>query len=152
MTKVFDGGLLLLQPAVNTFLHKMFDDYCFLWSSDMETTLRAFADSNPLTVDIRDKFKSYDKTTDELYKSKNVKQIDAIEIHMEDIYERLVAYSDSWKVTLGTYLSTMYKKKLSDFVTFINDMELILSRNLNDLDDIRIAMNALEKIRDRSIR
>lgn len=152
MTKGFDGGLLLLQPAVNAFLHKMFDDYCFLWAIGMEQVLKEFADSNPLTVDIRDKFVFYDKITADLYRAKKVKQIDVIEIRMDEIYERFVAYSDNWKKTLGNYLSAMYKKKLSDFVTFINDMEFILNRHLNDLDDIRIAMSALEKIRDHSIK
>lgn len=151
MTKIFDGGLLLLQPAIKVFLHKTFDDYNFLWSKDMEERLKEFADSNPLTVEIRDKFISYDAVTNELYAADKISRIDVIEIHMNDVYEQFIAYSQNWKKTLGNYLSAMYKKKLSDFVTFINDMEFILNRNLNDLDDIRIAMNALETIRDRSI-
>lgn len=52
---------------------------------------------------------------------------------------------------LGQLLSAQYKKQLDEMVDFITEMEIILSKPINDLDDVRQAMNCLEKIRDNFI-
>lgn len=59
--------------------------------------------------------------------------------------------SKKWKVMLGQLLSAQYKKQLDEMVDFITEMEIILSKPINDLDDVRQAMNCLEKIRDNFI-
>lgn len=64
---------------------------------------------------------------------------------------KYVEESKKWKVLLGQLLSAQYKKQLDEMVDFITEMELILSKPINDLDDVRQAMNCLEKIRDNFI-
>lgn len=142
---------MLLQPEIDRFLRKTYDTYCYLWSDEMEEMLKTFADTNPLTIEISDKFSSYDNITNDLQNANKIKNIDVIEIHMDDIFDEFIEYSKDWKETLGNYLSVMYKKKLSEFVTFISDVEFVLHRKLNDLDDVRVAMDCLRKIREHSI-
>lgn len=62
-----------------------------------------------------------------------------------------MAESKKWKVQLGTLLSTQYKKQLDEMVEFITEQENILAKPINDLDDVRMAMMCLEKIRENFI-
>jgi len=45
-------------------------------------------------------------------------------------------------------LSKRYKEKLQVIVDYINDKDIILSRRIKDLEDVRIAMKCLGEIRD----
>lgn len=52
-------------------------------------------------------------------------------------------------MVLCRYLNEEYKKKLLDMVSFINDHINKLSRPLTDLDDVRLAMEALSAIQEK---
>lgn len=52
---------------------------------------------------------------------------------------------------MGKLLSQQYKVVLDDMVEFIKEMEMCMSRQIRDLDDVRTAMICLDKIRDQYI-
>ncbi|CAG2056143.1 unnamed protein product, partial [Timema podura] len=58
----------------------------------------------------------------------------------------------AWKHCLGRLLKTNYKEKLDEMVDFISDHSNILQRKIKDLDDVRLAMNCLEDVRENFIR
>lgn len=70
---------------------------------------------------------------------------------MDQAYNAFIEHSKTWKVKLGSRLNAAYKKQLDEMVTFIKDMEFILVRPLRDLDDVRVAMKCLDKVRENSI-
>ncbi|XP_039952580.1 dynein heavy chain 8, axonemal [Bactrocera tryoni] len=145
------NGLLLYKHDVDEFLLETFNKFKYLWSEDREQIIQRFVDTNPLTVDIRDKFIYYDNITTDLEEMAAKKVIGPIEIRMEKAIAKYVEESKKWKVMLGQLLSAQYKKQLDEMVDFITEMEIILSKPINDLDDVRQAMNCLEKIRDNFI-
>lgn len=147
----FSSGLLLIDPKITKFLRKMYDEHCYLWSEDMESSLKEFVHSNPLTVDIREKFKRFDQITEELGKAGQVESVDSIIIQMDEAFDDFIEYSKHWKVCLGQLLRALYKQKLSKSVVFIEDVESVLQRPLNDLDDVGNAMECLKKVRENSI-
>nr|CAD7567573.1 unnamed protein product [Timema californicum] len=57
----------------------------------------------------------------------------------------------AWKHCLGRLLKTNYKEKLDEMVDFISDHGNILQRKIKDLDDVRLAMNCLEDVRENFI-
>uniref|UniRef100_A0A803VU94 Dynein axonemal heavy chain 8 n=1 Tax=Ficedula albicollis TaxID=59894 RepID=A0A803VU94_FICAL len=57
--------------------------------------------------------------------------------------------ANSWKMVLCRYLNEEYKTKLLDVVTFISEYVNRLSRPLTDLDDVRLAMEALAAIQEK---
>lgn len=63
----------------------------------------------------------------------------------------LSAEAKAWKLLLCRYLNEEYKKKMTDMTSFITTYLKKLSRPLNDLDDVRLAMEALSVIRDNKI-
>lgn len=67
------------------------------------------------------------------------------------MFQKFVDESKKWKTALGVLLSTQYKKKLDEMVDFITEQQNILQKPINDLDDVRLAMVCLEKVRDNFI-
>lgn len=52
---------------------------------------------------------------------------------------------------MGRRLSEACNNKVTETVNFINDQIVDLSRDLKDLNDVRLAMKSLDAIRDKSI-
>lgn len=69
----------------------------------------------------------------------------------EKAFDKFVEESKKWKTLCGQLLSAQYKKQLDEMVDFISEQENILLKPINDLDDVRLAMLCLEKIRDNFI-
>lgn len=70
----------------------------------------------------------------------------------EKAFDLMIEESKVWKVILGRQLSAFYKIKLDEMVTFITDQDKILCRTIKDLDDVRLAMNCLQTIRENFFR
>lgn len=130
---------------------KIYNTYCHLWAADQEEVIEAFAATNPLTVEIRDKFIQYDNETKALQEAPKTTVIGSIIISMDKSFDAFTEHAKTWKVILGKRLSVTYKKQLDEMVNFIKDQEFILVRPLRDLDDVRMAMTCLDKIREVSI-
>uniref|UniRef100_A0A8D2M816 AAA+ ATPase domain-containing protein n=1 Tax=Zonotrichia albicollis TaxID=44394 RepID=A0A8D2M816_ZONAL len=67
----------------------------------------------------------------------------------EPLKKALAIEANSWKMVLCRYLNVEYKAKLLDITTFISDYLNKLARPLVDLDDVRLAMEALAAIQER---
>lgn len=147
----FASGLSILDPDVTKFQKRMYEQHCHIWSDTRDGEIKAFADTNPLTADIREKFIQYDEMTDQLKKAKRTRIIGPILVQMDSAYEAFIAESKKWKIFLGEHLSAVYKEKLEEFVTFIGDREKILERKIADLDDVRMAMGCLDLVRENFI-
>lgn len=65
------------------------------------------------------------------------------------LIKALETEANSWKMVLCRYLNEEYKTKLLDVVTFTSEYINRLSRPLTDLDDVRLAMEALSVIQER---
>lgn len=147
----FAGGYQMLQPYIDKLLTRIYQAQCDLWSADQNETIAAFAETNPLTVEIRDKFIVYDNRTAALKAVDKFTRIGSVIIDMTAAYASIIEHSKTWKNLLGTRLLISYKKRLDEMVTFIKEMESVLVRPLEDLDDVRIAMACLETVREKSI-
>lgn len=122
-----------------------------MWADDRDEMIKEFAETNPLTADIRDKFLEYDSITEDLIKTDRIIVIGPIEINMDPCYNAIIEESKKWKVTLGRYISTTYKKQLDKMVEFIHDQEKILKKPIVNLDDVRLAMKCLTTVRENFI-
>lgn len=113
--------------------------------------IEAFVKSNPLTVDIRDKFIFYDLETSEIINAEKRITVGAIRVNAEPAYDSFLELSKERKVEVGRRLSEACNKKVSSMVNFINDQQVVLTRSLKDLDDVRLAMKCLDAIKEDSI-
>lgn len=76
------NGLLMYKPEIEDFLKEIYDKHKFLWSEEREQIIKEFVKTDPLTVDIRDKFIYYDNITTDLENMDRNQIIGAIEIRM----------------------------------------------------------------------
>lgn len=148
----FNSGLSLLEPELNAFSKKLFEDHCYLWSTEVENSLKSFAESNPLAADIRDEFSNFDSRTEQLQNVDRTRVIGSFIIDLTEVYDDFVEYSKKWKSILGKLLSDIYVKKLKESIAYMDDIEFTLERSLNDFDDISNAMKCLENVRENSIK
>ncbi|NXH29664.1 DYH8 protein, partial [Myiagra hebetior] len=128
-----------------------FDKYKELWTEDKDTKFQEFFATDPSLSEIREEILHYDTFEQEMKNLKPVILFGPIELHTGPLKTALTIEANSWKMVLCQYLNEEYKKKLLDIVSFINDHIKKLSRPLSDLDDVRLAMEALSTIQEKRL-
>ncbi|NXW67144.1 DYH8 protein, partial [Hirundo rustica] len=137
-----------LKEGVSEVLQE-FDKYKVLWTEDKDTKFQEFFATDPSLSEIKEEIVHYDTFEQEMKNLKPVFLLGPIELHTAPLKKALTIEANSWKMVLCHYLNEEYKKKLLDVVSFINDYINKLSRPLTDLDDVRLAMEALSAIQEK---
>lgn len=148
----FDNGVMQLDANISSILKDFYEQYNFLWDENRDNEIEKFLQENPLIANIRDKMLYYDGITEAISKLGKIICVRTIEINCEKAFDALAEESKAWKTILGSKLSLFYRTILNEIVTFIQTQQKVLSRNLQDLDDCRIALNCLMLIQDNFIR
>ncbi|XP_048155560.1 dynein axonemal heavy chain 8 [Corvus hawaiiensis] len=149
--------IVLLSSAGNSLKEgasevlQEFDKYKELWTEDKDTTFQEFFATDPSLSEIREEILHYDTFEQEMKNLKPVILFGPIELHTGPLKTALTIEANSWKMVLCRYLNEDYKKKLLDILSFINDHIKKLSRPLSDLDDVRLAMEALSTIQEKRL-
>lgn len=141
------GAMYLLKPDMAKFLESYLK-YSYLWAEDREQQIIDFCETNPLIVEIGERFQLYVDRAEEIRNTPDIIKIGAVQVDMNKFKLALLIESDAWKHLLGRHLGNAYKSKLVDMVDFIKKQEKILAKPIKDLDDCRVAMACLEKIRE----
>ncbi|KAJ3662197.1 hypothetical protein Zmor_006553 [Zophobas morio] len=144
------GVMYLLKPDVAKLLQKYLD-YSYLWAENRDDEIEEFCNQNPLTVEIAEKFQSFENRADMIRDLPAYHIVDSIQIDMEKFKLALLVESDAWKHILGKNLGKRYRGKLLELVDFIKNREKVLNKPIKDLDDCRLAMACLELIRENFI-
>ena len=58
----------------------------------------------------------------------------------------------AWKLLFGHSINNKYRQRMDGITQFVSEYSKRLSRQINDLEDVRNAMAALEDIRQNQIR
>lgn len=56
--------------------------------------------------------------------------------------------AETWKMIFGEILLRTYEEKLRKLIGYMEEKNEVLSRDINDLEDVRIAMKCLGEIRN----
>uniref|UniRef100_A0A803W400 Dynein axonemal heavy chain 8 n=1 Tax=Ficedula albicollis TaxID=59894 RepID=A0A803W400_FICAL len=128
---------------------KVFDRYKELWTEEKDTKCQEFFATAPTLSEIKEKIVHYDTLEQEMKNLKPTLRLGPIELQTGPLKKALENEANSWKMVLCRYLNEEYKTKLLDVVTFISEYVNRLSRPLTDLDDVRLAMEALAAIQEK---
>ncbi|RLU26152.1 hypothetical protein DMN91_002318 [Ooceraea biroi] len=136
-TMSLQGLILILRDDVskvgNSYLR-----YSYIWAENRNEIIQAFVDSKPLIQEIKEKFMEYEDLLTEIQNLPARHVLGPLQI------DTAVA----WMKSLGVMLSNKYKEKLQNIIDYINEKNKVLSRNIKDLEDVRVAMKCLAEIRD----
>ncbi|NXI42561.1 DYH8 protein, partial [Galbula dea] len=128
-----------------------FQKYKVLWAEDRDDKIEQFLAGSPSLSEIQEEIQHYAMLEKEVEDLNPVILLGPIELHTEPLKITLGVEARAWKMLLCRSLNKEYKKKLTDMMSFINEYLKRLSEPLGDLDDIRLAMEALSIIRDNEI-
>ncbi|KAJ8960348.1 hypothetical protein NQ317_010573 [Molorchus minor] len=112
------GVMYLVNPDILALLEKYLE-YNYLWVEDRDQQLENFCETNPLIVEISERFQSYDDRAESIRQLPDYHNLGAVQIRMELFKLALLVESDAWKHTLGKKLGERYKEKLTNMVDFI---------------------------------
>ncbi|OXB65796.1 hypothetical protein ASZ78_008863, partial [Callipepla squamata] len=149
--------VVLLSSSVNSMREMVsetlqdYQKYKMLWTEDRDAKIQQFLARCPSLIEIREEILHYAMFEQEMKDLKPTILLGPIELHTEPLKITLAAEAKAWKLLLCRYLNEEYKKKMTDMTSFINTYLKNLSRPLNDLDDVRLVMEALSIIRDDKI-
>ncbi|XP_044760955.1 dynein axonemal heavy chain 8-like isoform X2 [Coccinella septempunctata] len=144
------GAMFLVKPDVASVLNRYLN-YSYLWSDDREKIIDEFCERGPLPVEITEKFKEYEARAEEIEGLPECIDLGPIQIDLDEFKLALLVESNAWKYIMGNNLALRNKQRLNKMVDFIKTQEKIMSRKIKDLDDCRLAMQCLERIRDNFI-
>ncbi|KAJ8736205.1 hypothetical protein PYW08_006861 [Mythimna loreyi] len=144
------GMMFMYKPDIEKLL-KGYGRFSHLWAEDRVQQVQDFVDSNPMNVIVKDMLHKYEGQTEEVLGLPDRHIIGSIQIDMDNIKLALHLESIEWKRTLGKLLCLAYKDRVMKLMQFIKDRMKTLSKKIKDLDDVRVAMMCLERIREEFI-
>ncbi|XP_074653701.1 dynein axonemal heavy chain 8-like [Tubulanus polymorphus] len=149
---------LMLSSACNSFREHIanaltqFHTYHFLWDEDREKIVMEFVSTDPVLSEFRAEILRYDAIQREIDEIRAKQVVGAIELYTEPLKTALSVEARAWEILFGRHLNLQYKTKMDDISEFIDDYLRKLAHPIKDLEDVRLAMAALEDIRQNQIR
>ncbi|XP_055492119.1 LOW QUALITY PROTEIN: dynein axonemal heavy chain 8-like [Leucoraja erinacea] len=128
-----------------------FQKFKMLWLEDRSTTVKVFMDSNPSLYELRAKIEHYATIQQEIEEISSTIAVDFIELNTEAMKIALTVEAKGWKIVLSRFLNEQYKGKMTAISTFISEQMKNMARPIQDLDDVRFAMESLAEIRKNEI-
>ncbi|XP_048452578.1 dynein axonemal heavy chain 8-like [Rhincodon typus] len=147
----------MLSTSVNTTRDtvvralEQFQRFNQLWLQDRDTTVKKFMDSNPSLYELRAKIEYYAGFEREIEELSSIVTVDFIELNTEAIKLAFLVEAKAWKMVLCRFLNEQYKEKMAAITAFIVEEMKNLARPIQDLDDVRFAMESLSQIRNNEI-
>ncbi|GCB60735.1 hypothetical protein scyTo_0014220, partial [Scyliorhinus torazame] len=108
-------------------------------------------DSNPSLYELRTKIEYYASFEREIEEISSTIKVDFIELNTESIRMALLVEAKAWKIVLCRFLNEQYKGKMQVIASFIVEEMKNMGRPIQDLDDVRFAMESLSQIRNNEI-
>ncbi|XP_038654809.1 dynein heavy chain 8, axonemal-like [Scyliorhinus canicula] len=128
-----------------------FQKFNILWLQDRDTTVKKFMNSNPSLYELRTKIEYYAAFEREIEEISSTIKVDFIELNTESIKMALLVEAKAWKLVLCRFLNEQYKGKMQAITSFIAEEMKNMGRPIQDLDDVRFAMESLSQIRNNEI-
>ncbi|XP_078399005.1 dynein axonemal heavy chain 8-like [Cetorhinus maximus] len=128
-----------------------FQRFNILWLQDRDTTVKKFMGNNPSLYELRTKIEYYAAFEQEIEEISSTIKVDFIELNTESIKIALLVEAKAWKMVLCRFLNEQYKGKMTAITAFIAEEMKNLARPIQDLDDVRFAMESLSQIRNNEI-
>ncbi|XP_030832172.1 dynein heavy chain 8, axonemal [Strongylocentrotus purpuratus] len=130
----------------------IFSGYQYLWEGDREESVKNFIKTEPILSEWKQEILSYQELESQIEEISHTIEVGAIRLYTEPIRTSLTVEACAWKLLLGRSLNKEYCAKMDEVSNFVGDYSKRLGRPIKDLDDVRLAMSALETIRQEDIR
>ncbi|CAF3405686.1 unnamed protein product [Rotaria sp. Silwood1] len=130
---------------------QMFTQYNLLWQRDRDDELRIFTSKDPHVSEFESKIKYYESLASNINSQSEYIPVGPLAIFTEHLKFALNQEVRDWIILYGQTCNTKYEKELHDVLKFIENIEKRLSREIKDLEDIRLIMMAVKDLRENEI-
>ncbi|KAH9591062.1 Dynein heavy chain 5, axonemal [Schistosoma haematobium] len=134
------------QSAKSSLRH--FDQYKSLWEKSKTEEFDKFMSNNPSVTDFEEIIQQFYEKDQLISNEPDVCDCSPLAIYTNHLKDGLLAETRNWRLEYGRLCSSKFKTQVESLFATIEKYEKILSRPINDLDDIRILMNALKDLRE----
>ncbi|UJR23298.1 hypothetical protein I4U23_026313 [Adineta vaga] len=131
---------------------EIFLQYNSLWLRDHDDELRQFLANDPHVSEFESEIKFYENLSTNINSQPEYLSVGPLAIFTEHLKFALNQEVREWVVLYGQACNVKYRKEMNQVLTFIEDIEKRLSREIKDLEDIRLVMIAVKDLRENEIR
>ena len=128
---------------------RTFTKYDYLWKDDMSSAYNKFMEKHPTLEDYDAEIKKYVTIEGEIGRIPERHVIGALSLDTAPLKMALRQETEAWKKQYSENLHQQAKKELDGITAWMQEMNRHLKRELNDLDDVRMAMKYLTEIREK---
>ncbi|XP_072911453.1 dynein axonemal heavy chain 8-like [Hemitrygon akajei] len=151
LVAMLSASVGIIKKAVMSIQEK-FRKFNKLWLQDRDPTVKEFMEGNPSLYELRTKIEYYAALQQDIEEISSTITVGFIELNTEPIKMALMLEAKAWKMILCRFLNEQYKRKMSEITAFISEEMKNLARPIQDLDDVRFAMESLAEIRNNEIK
>ncbi|CAH8867793.1 unnamed protein product [Trichobilharzia szidati] len=144
------SALSPVQKNIKSSLRR-FDRYKPLWEKSKTEEFEKFMATNPSVVDFEEAIQKFYAEDELILAEPEVVDCSPLAINTERLKEGLLVETSNWRLEYGKLCNSKFKKQVESLFAMIEKYDKILSRPINDLDDIRILMNALKDLREMEV-
>jgi len=142
------GALEGVKRQVYEYLHT-FVKYDYLWKDSKKEAYEKFMAANPSLEDFEAELKKYDLVEQEIMRIPQKHNIGALSLETNPLKTALQKEARTWKKQYAQNLHSQAQSELEATTTWMEQHTRYLKRELNDLDDVRMAMGYLTAIRNK---
>ncbi|XP_078069648.1 dynein axonemal heavy chain 8-like [Mustelus asterias] len=147
---ILSASVNSLRDTITSALER-FQKFKMLWLEDRDTTIKKFMDSNPSLYELRTELEFYANIKQEIEEFSSTIKVDFIELNIEPMKMALLVEAKGWIMLLCRFLNDQYRAKMLAITVFVSEQMKNLARPIQDLDDVRFAMESLSQIRNNEI-
>jgi hypothetical protein len=142
------GSLEGVKRQVYEYMHTM-TKYDYLWKENKKAAYNAFMSKDPSLEDFEAELKKYDLVEQEIMRIPQKHNIGAIALETLALKTALSTEAKAWKKQYAQNLHGQARTELATITEWIEKHTRYLKRELNDLDDVRLAVGYLAAIREK---
>ncbi|XP_076801600.1 dynein axonemal heavy chain 8-like [Clavelina lepadiformis] len=127
-------------------------DFSEIWEKDAEAKLKEFIEHGPSLAEYQDQIRNYHKLSEKVESFQSNFIEGAIAFSTEQFKYALKMECRAAKLAFGRELNATSGRMMDEIFTFVESVGKRLTRPLEDLDNVRTSMNALEELRENEIK
>ncbi|XP_032037004.1 dynein heavy chain 5, axonemal-like [Aythya fuligula] len=129
-----------------------FSEFSVIWNKDPEEKVKEFIETKPTMAEFQTQIRDFSQLEMQIRELPNHHVLESVDIATESLKISLIQECRSRQRTFGLALNKKSATDMDEIYSFIENLSKRLSRPIQDLDDVRGAMEALKEIRENEIR
>ncbi|KAM4028219.1 dynein axonemal heavy chain 5-like [Anomaloglossus baeobatrachus] len=146
------SSIVLLLKADATDVLNSFTTFSGIWNQDVDEKVKEFLDTNPVMSEFRSQLNYYSQLETQINELPGHCIVGSVDFFTDCLKMALVQECRRWKRAIGSALNKKAAMDMDEIYSFIDNLSKRLNRPINDLDDVRGAMDALKEIRESEIK